>query len=315
MAAAIAAAAMFTVSAQCAPGKPDPTTAAKPAAAAEPAPPAKKGVFGKVKSALRIGRKDAVPEPEVKPAPKPPVSAKAKPSASVVPKEKTAPAAPLAADKPEPPKKGFIRNLFAKEEKPGTESEPKLATVKTVKPAPVKEVKSVKPDEALADNDGESKKKRGLFGFLRRDRVAGANGNANGAAVPDDNKMERPDDWQERSVVNDDEIALYEFGPSQSRPDARLSRGTVVKVKRVERGWALVEVDSGKTGYMDATSLRSAAKEDFRDPVIPAMAAINPENWAPMAPPPDLPEQPGPTGSDAALLLLPPLELEPKPNP
>jgi hypothetical protein len=68
------------------------------------------------------------------------------------------------------------------------------------------------------------------------------------------------------------------------------------------------------TGFMDAKMLRSAQREDFRDPVMPAMASasVNPASWAPAAPPPDLPENPMPAEAEAALLLLPPLELEPK---
>ena len=49
-----------------------------------------------------------------------------------------------------------------------------------------------------------------------------------------------------------------------------------------------------------------------------AIVALDPANWAPAPPQPDLPDlpaQPGSQENDPALLLLPPLELEPKQNP
>jgi hypothetical protein len=100
-------------------------------------------------------------------------------------------------------------------------------------------------------------------------------------------------------------------------PDRRLESGAVVKVKSVRRGWALVELEGGFAGYMDASVLRNAAITDFRDPAPPTMMAAsgNPNYWAPLAPPPDLPDQPSRVDSESALLLLPPLQLEPKPNP
>ena len=88
-----------------------------------------------------------------------------------------------------------------------------------------------------------------------------------------------------------------------------------MKVKKVTKGWALVEVHGGISGYMDASMLRAAEKNDFADPPAPvaAMASLNLKAWAPAAPPPDLPDQPGEMDNSGALLLLPPLELEPKP--
>jgi|GEM_PF-2466500 len=281
----------------------------------------KNGVVGKLKSSTGSKKKTEVAEPAAgtKPAPKLPPAAKPKSAKNAGPI--SVPKATPVAVEATPEKKGFIRKLFGKKPKPEADAEPKLAKVKTVKPAPVKEVKpvkAVKPDEKLARSAEEEapKKKRGLFGFLRRDRSAAFEEENEGAPVPDDAKIERPEDWAERSIVNDDEIALYEYGPSQANgPDARLGRGTLVKVKQIKRGWALVEVAGGRRGYMDAAALRSAAKDDFRDPapVVPAMASLSPDYWAPAAPPPDLPDTPAATdNNDAALLLLPPLEPEPK---
>lgn len=243
-------------------------------------------------------------EPKPAPAPAAPkVAAKTKPAATAAPE-----AAPAA-----PEKRGFLKSLFARKDKPAAaepSTEPKLAGARTAKPEAVKPAK--KDETAVAE--AEAKPKRSLFSFLRRDPV-GMDDEFGPAQVPDSDKIERPDDWAEHRVVQEDEIALYEFGPSQSHgPDARLSRGSLVKVKKETKGWALVEMSGGRTGYVDAYALRAAVEGDFNDPapVIPFMASVTPEAWAPLAPPPDLPEQPGPMNADdAALLLLPPLELEP----
>jgi hypothetical protein len=231
-------------------------------------------------------------------------------------KSKSKPVEVAAA--PAEEKKGFIKRLFTRGEKPAADASPELAKAKTAKPSPLRETKAAGAAE-LAETDGP-KQKRGFFSFFRRDpdHAADSSAAAGASPVPDALKVERPDDWAEHRVTSDDSIALYEFGPSQTAPDARLDRGTVVKVKNVRSGWALVEVPGGRTGYIDALTLRNAVRTDFLDPVvpIPAVAAIDPASWLPAPPPPDLPEQPGPAGDiDPALLLLPPLELEPKPNP
>ena len=157
----------------------------------------------------------------------------------------------------------------------------------------------------------EPKKKGGFLRFLRGDRDAKET-----AKVPEAAKIPRPDDWQDHRVVKEDGLALYEFGPSQSNgPDERLDTGAVVKIKRVERGWALVEVTGGRTGYVDAAALRNAVEGDFATPppkVVASTAAVSPEPWAPAPPPPDLPDQPAKMDGEGGLLLLPPLEQTPK---
>jgi outer membrane biosynthesis protein TonB len=300
----------------------------EPAAAVEPAPPPeKKGLFSRTKEKLGL-KKNEKPQP----APQTAEAIKAKPAAQTPSATKTAatskPAPPAKANpapretavvEAQPEKKRGLRGIFSKSKRdkadPGAAAaEPSLAKVKTAKPAPVKEVKpAARTGEAVAAGEG-AKEKRGVFGFLRRLREP--IDDVSPADVAEANKIERPDDWQEHKVVTADSIALYTFGPSQANgPDKRLDSGTVVKVTGIKRGYALVTVDGGLTGYMDAAALRDAEKTDFRDPVPPAMASlgISPDNWSPLAPPPDLPDQPSAMDADAALLLLPPLE--PKPNP
>ena len=305
--AAVTAAIMITATAHSAPGKTEPVPAIE-----QPAP-VKKGMFSKVKSALSFKKKEATPAIKANPVEKVNLPAatkakatKAKPAPKPVPPKVVATEEIAATEK-----KGFFKKLLTRE-KDELPAEPKLAKAKTARPAPVKEMK---PVENLALKPGEEpQKKRGLFGFLRgggsRSRQGGL------AEVPGPERIVRPDDWQDHRVVEDDEIALYSFGPSQPQgPDERLSRGTLVKVKKVSKGWALVEVNGGQSGYMDASMLRAADKTDFLDPPAPkpAMASLGLEAWAPAPPPPDLPDQPGAMDNEGALLLLPPLELEPKP--
>lgn len=308
---AAAAAVMLTATAQSAPKKPEPAPAIE-----QPAPPAKKGMFSKVKSALSFKKKEAAPAIETKAVEKakPLEGSKSAPATKAKPAPK--PVAPKVVGPEEPvatEKKGFFKKLLTRE-KVDAPVEPKLANAKTAKPAPVKEVKA---GNNLALKPGEdTPKKHGWFGFLRGKGSKSLDGDGI-AEVPGANKIVRPADWQEHRVVQDDEIALYTFGPSQALgPDERLPRGTLVKVKKVTKGWALVEVAGGKSGYMDASVLRAAEKNDFADPPAPApamaMASLSPEAWAPLPPPPDLPDQPGAMDNEGALLLLPPLELEPK---
>ena len=292
---------MITVTAHGAPKQSAPTPAT------EPTPVVKQGMFGKVKSALSFKKKDDVSSVKVKPGEdEKPVGAK-----KDAPSVKTKPEASKStavAEKTEPEKKGFIKKLFTKSDK-AAPAEPKLANAKTAKPSPVKEVK---PEAKLArQGDVEPEKKRGFFGFLHR---GGAKSWDDPVEIPVTEKIVRPSDWQDHRVVQDDELAIYSFGPSQAQgPDERLSRGTLVKVKKVTKGWALVEVHGGRTGYLDASMLRAAEKRDFADPPAQAVASLGLESWAPAPPPPDLPDQPGAMDNEAALLLLPPLELQPKP--
>jgi hypothetical protein len=232
-------------------------------------------------------------------------------------KTKNAPP-PAAEPAPAPEKKGFFKKLFGSKSKPEeAPAEPNLAKVKTAKPAPVKEVKPVKPAPNAPGAPvavEEPKKKRGFFSFLRGDRNA-SQGDAGDSAVPESEKIVRPADWKDHRVVKEDAVGLYEFGPSQSNgPDTRLDRGAVVKIKRVEKGWALVQTLNGHSGYLDAAALRDAVEGDFTAPVVRSMAtaSVSPDAWAPAAPPPDLPDHPASLDNESGLLLLPPLELEPK---
>ncbi len=334
---AAAVAVMFTTPAYSAPQK----TAPVPVPVVEQTVPEKKGMFGKLKSALSFKKNAEAPAPETKPAEKSKPAAKVKVAAArdakpavnpvaqgtVARQEKAVPvvkgkmapkpAAPKFVAVEEtlvPAKKGLFKKLFGKPaEEPA--AEPQLARARTAKPAPVKEVK---PEAKLAQESvGEPQKKRGFLGFLRGDGSKSRNG-AGSSEIPEAARIVRPDDWEEHRVVQEDEMALYSFGPSQAQgPDERLSRGTLVKVKKVTKGWALVEVLGGISGYMDASVLRAAEKQDFADPPAPvaatAVASLNLKAWAPAPPPPDLPDQPGAMDNSGALLLLPPLELEPKP--
>lgn len=129
-------------------------------------------------------------------------------------------------------------------------------------------------------------------------------------------KIPRPKDWTERKVIVEHGTPMYEFGPSQSQgPDMKLVRGTVVKEKKRERGWVLVEVAGGRRGYIAATSMRDALKTDFLEPpkstapkTMMAASGANPKSWAPGAPPPDLPDEAPMMDLDGALDLLPALQ-------
>ena len=133
-------------------------------------------------------------------------------------------------------------------------------------------------------------------------------------------KLARPADWKERWVITDESTAFFEFGPSQSNgPDLRLPRGQVVKLTQANRGWAKVELEGGRQGYIGTDQMRQAAETDFSSPVFPAgtqLAAAGTgsgsslQGWSPIAPPPDLPDLPMAAGMENSLLLLPPLEFE-----
>lgn len=329
-----AAVVIFTVSSHGAPQQPAPVPVVE-----QTAPEKKKGMFGKLKSAFSSKKKEKVPvtPPEEKikavakvkaasasdsnPIARPPATrsvpqqVKAAPVVKAKPAQGSATPKIVAVEEPAPVKKGFFKKLFGKSPE-AAPSEPKLANAKTVKPAPVK---AVKPEIKLTQENAEDPpKKRGLFGFLRG-RGSKSLDATGSSRIHDSASIVRPDDWKEHRIVEDDEIALYSFGPSQPQgPDDRLPRGTVVKVKKVMKGWALVEVHGGMSGYMDASVLRAAEMNDFADPPAPvaavaAVGSLNLAPWAPAPPPPDLPDQPGTMDNSGALLLLPPLELEPKP--
>ncbi len=167
---------------------------------------------------------------------------------------------------------------------------------------------SVSPNPPAALEPDEPKK-GGFFSRLR----AKLDHDPEVVAVAE--KTERPADWKERWVVTEDSTAFFEYGPSQaSGPDLRLSRGQVVKLSHTTRGWARVELDGGRQGYIGSDQMRQAARNDFSDPLLPAaqLASIGTglQGWSPAPPPPDLPDLPMAPGSEDALLLLPPLEFE-----
>lgn len=288
-------------------------TKTTPAAAEETTPPQNT----KTVKAAKTGKKAKavpVPAPALAAAKEAPVK-KGKKGAAV------AAAAPSEAAA-EPKKPGFFKRMFGRRARngelveqaaPGTQANTHLAKAKPVVP------------RALPAGE-QPEKKRGFFSFLRRDKSPKPVewDELENAVVPEESKMDRPADWEERSVVKLDGVDLYEFGPSQAQgPDTSLGLGTVVKVKQKMKGWVLVEVEGGPSGYVDASALRQAAKTDFKEPPVVVVqhtvaSGISPEAWAPLAPPPDLPEQPGiPDANADALLLLPPLlELEePKKTP
>ena len=320
-AAVLTAALVLTGTASAAPKKPEPAPAAQPAPA-----PEKKGMFTKAKEMLGLKKKEqpapkakpvAESKPAAKPATKPAAVAKAKPVPPATPAKAAKKEAPPAVAEVKPEKKGWIRGLFSKS-KSDTPAEPKLAKAKTAKPAPVKDLKPAKSDGKLAKAGDAPQEKGGIRGFFRRLREPIEDESTASVAAEAD-KIERPADWEDHKIVAADGLALYTFGPSQfNGPDQRLNTGAVVKVKKISRGYALVEANGGTVGYVDASMLRSAAKTDFREPppaMASATASVHPDFWAPLAPPPDLPDQPSAMDAEAALLLLPPLELEPKPNP
>ena len=134
---------MISTCAYGAPKKPE------PAPAVEQAAPEKKGMFGRVKSALSFKKKEVPPVVEPVPAAsakplakvKPEVKGKSAPAVKAKPGSKPVETKPVAVEESAPPaKKGFFKKMFNKS--PGDATvEPKLAKAKTVRPAPVKEVK------------------------------------------------------------------------------------------------------------------------------------------------------------------------------
>lgn len=267
---------------------PSKKAAAPPAPEVQEAPPAKKPFFQKLNP---FRKKESVPAPVApQPAPAPVKNSKKSgtPPAPAVPP-------PGAPESTKPPAKN-------------------LATAKTLKPSPSTvpaPAPALNPAPPPAGNPDETPKKAGFFSRLK------AKLNADPDAVPMGEKPPRPEDWKERWVVTEDSTAFFEFGPSQaSGPDLRLPRGQVVKLAQASRGWARVELEGGRQGYIGTDQMRQAAETDFAAPLLPAgsqLAATGgpvPKGWSPAAPMPDLPDLPMTPGMENSLLLLPPLEFE-----
>ncbi|MES2468520.1 MAG: SH3 domain-containing protein [Verrucomicrobiota bacterium] len=246
--------------------------------------------------------------------------------ATAAPAKKTPPplAAPAVVETPAP-KRSILQKLnpFHKKAPPPAPAPPpvparnsKKSKVPPATPAapliqpaaPAIPLGSVSPNPPAAQEPDEPKQ-GGFFSRLK----AKFNHDEEVAVVAE--KPERPADWKDRWVVTEDSTAFFEYGPSQaSGPDLRLSRGQVVKLSHTTRGWARVELDGGRQGYIGSDQMRQAAQTDFADPVLPPtqLAAIGAglQGWSPAPPPPDLPDLPMAPGSEDALLLLPPLEFE-----
>ena len=255
-------------------------------------------------------------------------------AASAAPVRK--PAAPAAAAVVEPPapKRSFLKKLNPFQKKPAPpvavvpavaakNSQKSTAATKLVPPAapipvaevrpPVRSIANAKtlPPMAPAAPAAEPKK-TGFFSRLK------AKLDQDPEAVVLAEKPARPADWKEHWVVTDDSTAFYEFGPSQSNgPDLRLPFGQVVKLSQSSRGWAKVELEGGRQGYIGTDQMRQATETDFSSPILPAatqLAAVGTgaslQGWSPIAPAPDLPDLPMAAGMENSLLLLPPLEYE-----
>jgi hypothetical protein len=258
--------------------------------------------------------------------------------ATAAPSKKAPPAQAPVVEPPPPAKRGFFQkiNPFRPKETPPApapvaaplkNSKKSGAEAKPAAPAPAPSRAAV-PAQAPAKSLGKAKplpptvaappavsetpKKAGFFSRLKSklDREP--------ESVVAFEKPERPADWQERWVVTEESTAFYEFGPSQaSGPDLRLPRGQVVKLASASRGWARVELDGGRRGYLGTDQIRQAAETDFAPPALAANSQLaaaaggrTPQGWSPIAPPPDLPDLPMAAGMEDSLLLLPPLEFE-----
>ena len=249
-------------------------------------------------------------------------------AASAAPANKTATPVPALAVETPAPKPSFFKKLnpFQKREALPTAAPPKnskksaarapAAPALMIEPKPpVKSIANAKtlpptPPAALV----EEPRKAGFFSRLK------AKLDQDPEAVVMAEKPDRPADWNEHWVVTDDSTAFFEFGPSQANgPDLRLPRGQVVKLAQASRGWAKVELEGGRQGYIGTDQMRQATETDFASPMLPAhtqLAAIGGrsgaslQGWSPIAPPPDLPDLPMAAGMEDSLLLLPPLEFE-----
>ncbi len=241
---------------------------------------------------------------------------------------------PAAVVETPAPKRSFFKRLnpFQKKETPPAAvpapapvknskksgPQPNLAPIKPAVPAeskpPVKSIANAKilpptPPSALM----EEPKKPGFLSRLK----AKLKEDPDAPTLAE--KPERPADWKERWVITDESTAFFEFGPSQANgPDLRLPPGQVVKLTHTSRGWAKVELEGGRQGYIGTDQMRQASETDFaplavlppRSQLAAVGSAAAQRGWSPIAPPPDLPDLPMAGGAEDALLLLPPLEFE-----
>jgi len=238
------------------------------------------------------------------------------PSSLAAPVKKTAPPAVVVPVEPTPaPRTGFLQKLnpFRKKDPPPAPA-PSLAPAKNskktgpaVRPGPEPVQPSVPaPAPAVAP---EEPKKSGFFSRLKSKL------NQDPGTQLEVEKPERPADWKERWVVTEDSTAFFEFGPSQATgPDLRLSRGQVLKLSQASRGWAHVELDGGRSGYIGTDQMRQATESDFAPPrpMATQLASVgaDPKGWSPSAPQPEMPDLPAIPGMENSQLLLPPLEFE-----
>jgi len=227
--------------------------------------------------------------PPAPPAPKPSLLQKLNPFRKKDPPPPPAPA-------PAPPKNS-------------KKSAPSKAVPAVPPPAPAKPAVPPKPQAAPPPSAPAEPKKPGFFSRLK------AKLDRDPDALPAAEKPERPSDWKERWVVTEDSTAFYEFGPSQaSGPDLRLPKGQILRLGKASRGWAHVELDGGRSGYIGTDQMRQAKEDDFAPPqiaVLPQLAAGSlPAPWSPGAVPPDQPDLPSIPGAENSQLLLPPLEYE-----
>jgi len=246
-------------------------------------------------------------------APLPVTAAPAKKS----PPAETVPPAPPA------PKPSLLQKLnpFRKKDPPPPPAPVPTPSKNSKKSVPAKSVPAVppptsakpaappKPPAAASPSAPEESPKPGFFSRLK------AKLDRDPDALSEAEKPERPSDWKDRWVVTEDSTAFYEFGPSQaSGPDLRLSQGQILKLGKASRGWARVELEGGRSGYIGTDQMRQAMENDFAPPKITALpplaAGSLPAAWSPGAAPPDQPDLPSMPGAENSQLLLPPLEYE-----
>jgi hypothetical protein len=170
---------------------------------------------------------------------------------------------------------GFFRGLFTKKaEKPKTEVEPKRSIVKT-KTAEAMKTPLVSP-KMLPQQASATPKEKEQAGFFSR-----FFGNNGAAQTPSEkpatsDKPLRTDDWMTKAIIQEQDVEAYSFGPSQMAPDARLAKGTYVKMKKRGKEWSEITLDDGRTLTVASDLVRMAANDDFRDPPPPPIAAMNP---------------------------------------